>query len=123
MKWPVTRDEKGETGLLFISLSDIVKISAEGNRLLFHTKDEVFYQLNTLEKIESALKAAGLPFERADRGHLIDLHKVVEIDVKNAIAYFEPSPGKERKSATLSRAKLKELLPKMKERMKLRARD
>jgi hypothetical protein len=104
MNWPVTRDRDGKTGVVLLSQDEIVKFTTQGNRILIHTLNDIFYHVDSLDKIETALRAAGLPYERADRGNLIDITKVIEIDEKTAIAYFgsEMSGGK-RIEATISR--------------------
>lgn len=100
--WPVSRDKDGETGFFMLDSKDIIKFSSEGSNYLVHTRDEVFYILNTLDKIESAFAAVGLPYARADRGELIDLSTVEKIEDKYEKAVFEGG-----KSATISRTKFK----------------
>ena len=81
-----------------------MKFTVQGGRRLVHTKDEVYYEPDNLERLEAALLAIGQPFERADRGSLIDITKVVEIDEKKAIAYFEGNEkGTRGNDTTLSR--------------------
>ncbi|MFC5652924.1 LytTR family transcriptional regulator DNA-binding domain-containing protein [Paenibacillus solisilvae] len=102
--WPVTRDKEGITGIIFIEFEKILKFTTQSNRVMVHTSDEVYYQLDNLDRLESALKASTDRFERADRGNLIDLTQVVEIDDKFSKAYFRnSSPEGKSKEATISK--------------------
>lgn len=103
--WPVTRDKEGNTGIIFIEFEKIVKFTIQNNRVMVHTHEEVFYHLDNLDHLESALEVSSDRFERADRGNLIDITQVVEIDDKYSKAYFRSSlsAASKRKEATISK--------------------
>lgn len=105
MKWVVSRDEDGKSGLVELDVSEIVKFTTDKTRIVIHTKNDMFYfPFDSLEKIQNVLHTLNLPFVRADRGNLINMDKVVEIDEKYAKAYFEgDTPGVKGKEATISR--------------------
>jgi len=104
MNWPATKDIDGKTGVVFIPFEKVLKFSTQGNRILIHTVDDVYYHLDGMDRIDAALQAAGLSYERADRGNLIDITKVIEIDEKKALAYFEGErPGEKGKESTISK--------------------
>ena len=105
MKWMVARDEDGKSGLVELEVTEILKFTTDKTRIQIHTKDDVFYfPFDSLEKIQNILQAMNLPFVRADRGNLINIDKVVEIDEKFAKVYFEgDKPGERGKDATVSR--------------------
>ncbi|WP_221469275.1 LytTR family transcriptional regulator DNA-binding domain-containing protein [Cohnella nanjingensis] len=104
LMWPVSRRERGDSGVIFLEVRQIIKFSAFGNAIQVHTQDEVFHLLATLDRIESALQAVGLPFERADRGNLIHMTKMVELDEKFSKAIFAGG-----KTATISSSKYKKI--------------
>lgn len=117
MKWPVTRDKEGESGIIFLDFSEILKFTVQGGRRLVHTVDGVFYEPDSIDRLQSALQQSGLPFERADRGNLINITRVVEIDEKKALAIFEsPEPGVKGKDSTISKPdNFKRILKKFRE--------
>ncbi|AGA56697.1 response regulator of the LytR/AlgR family [Thermobacillus composti KWC4] len=105
MKWVVARDEDGKSGLVELDVMEILKFTADKTRILIHTKNDVYYfPFDSLEKIQNVLQALNLPFVRADRGNLVNIDKVIEIDEKYAKVYFEgDKPGELGKEATVSR--------------------
>jgi len=105
VKLVVARDEDGKTGPVELEVTEILKFTTDKARIQIHTKNDVYYfPFDSLEKIQNILQALNLPFVRADRGNLINMDKVIEIDEKFAKVYFEgDKPGERGKDATVSR--------------------
>ena len=105
MKLVVARDEDGKTGPVELEVTEILKFTTDKTRIQIHTKNDVYYfPFDSLEKIQNILQALNLPFVRADRGNLVNMDKVIEIDEKFAKVYFEgDKPGERGKEATVSR--------------------
>jgi len=105
VKLVVARDEDGKSGLVELDVMEILKFTTDKTRILIHTKNDVYYfPFDSLEKIQNVLQALNLPFVRADRGNLVNIDKVIEIDDKYAKVYFEgDKPGERGKEATVSR--------------------
>jgi DNA-binding LytR/AlgR family response regulator len=101
----VARDEDGKTGPVELEVTEILKFTTDKTRIQIHTKNDVYYfPFDSLEKIQNILQALNLPFVRADRGNLVNMDKVIEIDEKFAKVYFEgDKPGERGKEATVSR--------------------
>jgi len=105
VKLVVARDEDGKTGPVELEVTEILKFTTDKTRIQIHTKNDVYYfPFDSLEKIQNILQALNLPFVRADRGNLVNMDKVIEIDEKFAKVYFEgDKPGERGKEATVSR--------------------
>jgi DNA-binding LytR/AlgR family response regulator len=96
--------EDDTTELATIHLSDILYMSVDGTRLIFHTADAHYYQMATIQEYEKNLKH--LKFEKLDRPFLVNMNQVKAFDKENRLVYFDKEPDK-RNSKYVTVAQLK----------------
>lgn len=107
----VTRDVDGNRGLEFLPIRKIAYMEylKNINRVVVHTTNQEFYLMGTLQYWQRALEMSGYNFVFLDRGNVVNLDKIVLLDAKYHVAYFEENISKESKRCTLTSIKFKEI--------------
>lgn len=96
--------EDGSTQLVTIDMSDVLYICFEGSRLVYHTEDDCYYQVTSLQDLEQHLK--GLSFEKLDRPYLVNMNKIKKFDKNRRVVYFTGQPDKTSKYVTVASLKV-----------------
>ena len=95
--------------LVTIDMSDVLYISNEGSKLVYHTENGVYYQISSLQEFEKHLKC--FSFEKLDRPYLVNMNKVKKFDSNRRIVYFTDQPDKNSKYVTVAMLKTHLLKP------------
>jgi DNA-binding LytR/AlgR family response regulator len=95
--------EDDTTELATIELSDILYMSVDGTRLVFHTADAQYYQLATIQDFEKNTKH--LSFEKLDRPYLVNMKHVKAFDKEHRLVYFDEEPDAKSKFVTVAQMK------------------
>lgn len=96
--------EDGTSELITIELSDVLYICYEGSRLVYHTENDSYYQVTSLQEYEQHLKE--LSYEKLDRPYLVNMEKVKKFDKNRRIVYFTSHPDKNSKYVTVASLKV-----------------
>jgi DNA-binding LytR/AlgR family response regulator len=106
MQIPVIR--KGESGednsIILLDISDILYVSREPDRVMFHTRDGVFFNLQSLDDFELFLSL--YDFFRADRVCVVNMSNIKSMDSELGLVYFDDPPEKDSKFATVAYQRL-----------------
>ncbi|MCC3376869.1 LytTR family transcriptional regulator DNA-binding domain-containing protein [Cohnella sp. REN36] len=109
----VTRDQEGKTGLLNVSIDDVLYLESDFEKWVrVHTRDEHFYIAGTLIYWTHAFQASGHAFQKVDRNIVVHEPKIKRLDPVFAMAYFDSEIGKHTKKITLAQKYFKELVRK-----------
>ena len=112
MKLAVTRDAEGKTGLINLSVSEILYLEFDMTEkwVFVHTLEDRFYISGNLSYWAEALKAVGFGFEKVDRNVVVHLQKIKRLDRVFAYAFFEYEVQKNSKKVTLAQKHVKKVL-------------
>lgn len=97
----ITNNDRTE--LATINLSDVLYISNEGSKLVFHTMEEQYYQITSIQELEQHLHE--ISFEKLDRPYLVNMKKVKSYDQDHRLVYFDENPKKGSKFVTVAKMK------------------
>lgn len=67
--------------------TDVYMVKKEGRDIIFHTKNGAYKYIQTFLQAEKFLKSIG--YERVDRGTMVNIKKVVNINTKTKTAEFD----------------------------------
>lgn len=95
---PVLRSDKS---IYWLKINDICFASIDGKRITYHTKDEIFYQINNFDELLRLLSPAE-GFEKLDRAVVIHMSNVTHFDSQTGLVYFEEQVGRQSKFATVA---------------------
>ncbi len=105
---PVIRKvSKEESRLHFLNIDEILYVFSGDHEIIFHTKDEVFYQMSTLQ--DYSLLWADMGFDRTDRCCVVNMNKVKSVDFELGLVLFEENEKGVSKNATVTMAKMQKL--------------
>lgn len=105
--YPITvlkNTNNDSTELVTINLSEVLFISNEGSRLVFHTLEDRYYQITSIQELEQHLK--DVSFEKLDRPFLVNMNKIRDVDKDQRLVYFEDDTYEDRKFVTVAKVKL-----------------
>jgi DNA-binding LytR/AlgR family response regulator len=88
-----------------LPIEEILYVAKEGDRVVFHTQNETYYQITTLE--DYTLLWNGMGFERTDRVCVVNLNNIKDVDFDLGVIHF--SEDKKSKFATISQRNIKKL--------------
>jgi DNA-binding LytR/AlgR family response regulator len=95
---PVLRSDKS---IYWLNIKDICYSSMDGKRIAFHTKDEIYYQINNFDELLKLLSPeAG--FEKLDRAVVVQMDNVTCFDSEFGVVYFDEKASKQSKFATVA---------------------
>jgi DNA-binding LytR/AlgR family response regulator len=98
--------KSGNTDTIYmLPAKEILYVAKEGDRVVFHTRNETYYQITTLE--DYALLWNGMGFERTDRVCVVNLSNIQKVDYELGIIHF--GDDKKSKFATISQRNIKKL--------------
>lgn len=110
MQIPVVRkDDSGkEPSIVLLDIRDILYVSRDhSDRIHIHTRDGTFYNLQSLDDYELFLSE--YDFFRTDRVCIVNMSSVKKMDEDLGLVYFEDSPRKHAKFATIAYHKLRKV--------------
>lgn len=96
--------EDGTTELATIELTDILYISVDGAKLVFHTSDAQYYQMTTMQEFEDHLESHN--FVKLDRPYLVNMNKIKSFNEEHRLVYFDQLPSRNSKNVTVARVKV-----------------
>lgn len=108
----VTRDIDGKLGFNLVDIRDIIYIEYDGiiNRMYVHTIDDVFYTMGTLKYFVESFNACGFDFKLVDRNSAVHMDKIVRLDQKLKMAFFELEITKKSKCCTIANRNFPEVV-------------
>lgn len=102
---PAVRKE--DLSLHWINFNDITHISVEGGQLVYHTGEQSYFSIRTLEEFTRGLENEG--FMRMDRASLVRMDKITYFDSEYGKVYFDQKPDKNSPFATVSYTIMKDI--------------
>ncbi|MFC5653515.1 LytTR family DNA-binding domain-containing protein [Paenibacillus solisilvae] len=111
-KLSVSRDIDGKHGFILVDISEIIYIEYDGivNRVYVHTINDVFYTMGTLKYFVEGLNASGFDFKLVDRNSAVHMDKIVRLDQKLKMAFFELEITKKSKCCTIANRNFPEVV-------------
>ncbi|MBN2983215.1 MULTISPECIES: LytTR family transcriptional regulator DNA-binding domain-containing protein [Cohnella] len=105
----VSKDPEAASGFHELPVEEILFIEAPKlkDMVSFHTLTDRFYAPGTLRYWAEGLRASGLDFAMVDRTNAIHLTKVMHVDRRYRIAYFDE---RKSKSCTISISNVSKVL-------------
>ncbi|CAM3511327.1 LytTR family transcriptional regulator DNA-binding domain-containing protein [Marinicrinis lubricantis] len=108
MDIPVIKKTKEGIEAYLLPIEEIWYVNVENNRdVVYHTKDDKFYQPTSMEQVHAILKEQG--FEKLDRGVIANIQNIQHLDTNMGKVYFEPEISQESKYATVAFSNLRKL--------------
>ncbi|MBJ6362455.1 LytTR family transcriptional regulator DNA-binding domain-containing protein [Paenibacillus sp. MAHUQ-46] len=98
----LTKDVEGKSGFYQIKPDDVLYLSHEDGRVLFHLKNEEYTALGSLKYFYAALNASGYRYEKVDRNTVVNMDNVVLIDQNRGMLYFDEKISPYSKSCTIA---------------------
>lgn len=98
-------NENGKTEFFEINLYDVDFIEKESKYIVYYIDGEKYYQITTKSELEELLTDIG--FDSLDRSNLVNMTKVKHYDKEFGKVFFEDSPSRDSKYATVARVKEK----------------
>lgn len=92
------------TELTTIRLSEVLYVSVDRSKLVFHTQEGTFYQLTTIQEYEKHLKTRH--FEKLDRPYLVNMKHVKSLDKERRVVFFTKHPDSTSKFVTVAQLKV-----------------
>lgn len=113
IKWSVTRDIQGNTGLTNVNIEEVLYLGVDSrtSTIIVNTRKEVYYTTGTLKYWTHLLNSDGYHFIAADRTFSVNVCKIVMINKIDKLAYFDLNDLS--KHCTLSKSGLKEVIAKL----------
>jgi len=110
MQIPVVR--RGESGednsIVLLDINDILYVSRDhSDRIHIHTRDETFYNLQSLDDYELFLSQ--YDFFRTDRVCIVNMFSMKKLDMELGLIYFDDPVPKHAKFATVTLHKLRKV--------------
>ncbi|WP_270172130.1 LytTR family DNA-binding domain-containing protein [Paenibacillus sp. SYP-B4298] len=85
----LTRDIDGHSGFFQISPHDILYFSHDDGHVVFHLQHEEYLAMGSLKYFCAALNASGFRFQKVDRNTVVNMDKVMLVNQKRGMLYFE----------------------------------
>lgn len=93
---------KSDNSVHWIRIGDICFSGMEDRRLVFHTKDDVYYQISQFDQL-LLLFTPEEGFEKLDRGIVVQMDNLKQYDSTLGLLYFdEETVGNDVKYATVA---------------------
>lgn len=107
----VTRDVDGDSGIVNLKVADILFLewNTKYERVIVHTKEEVFFTPGTLKYWAGTLNNSGFKFRIVDRNNAVNVDRIVRLDSVFKKAYFEADVRKNSKCCTMAFKRYKDL--------------
>ncbi|OMF95037.1 LytTR family transcriptional regulator DNA-binding domain-containing protein [Paenibacillus sp. FSL R7-0333] len=86
-----TLDEKGNSGIINVLVDEVYYLGVESrsSMILLETPSRTYYTPGTLNYWTHVLNRSGYHFHIADRSNSINISKIVEVDERYKIAFFD----------------------------------
>lgn len=100
MKMPVLSRTDDGTELVELELGEVLYINIEDRNIVYHTADRKYYQITKLSELDEHL--FGIGFDLLDKTNLVNMNKVKYFDSRFGKIFFEVSPTKHSKYASVA---------------------
>ena len=90
-----------EDKVVLVESADILYITIERNKVVYHTEDRFYFNIDSLEEIGIGTRLL-YGFERVDRNYIVNMSKVTVFDGTRNILFFENEVKKNSKFALVS---------------------
>ena len=108
MQMPVLkRTNDGESELVLLDLDEVLYIKIENRNIVYHTHTEKYLHISTLSDLEDHLFPYG--FDMLDKTNIVNMNRIKKMDYKHGNVYFEETPTKDSKYASVAFIKQKML--------------
>jgi DNA-binding LytR/AlgR family response regulator len=97
---PVLAKKEDRTELVELDLKEVLYINIEDRNIVYHTMEGKYYQISKLSELDEHLFELG--FDLLDKTNLVNMNKVKHFDSKFGKIFFEQSPTRMSKYASVA---------------------
>ncbi|WP_028560270.1 LytTR family transcriptional regulator DNA-binding domain-containing protein [Paenibacillus pinihumi] len=111
----LTKDVEGKSGFFQVKPEDVLYLSHEDGRVVFHLKYEDYTAFGSLKYFYAALNASGYRYEKVDRNTVVNMDNVVLIDQERGMLYFDEHISTYSKGCTIALTNYRSIVKQIKD--------